>query len=188
MSAADLNAFLAAAERRAYLHARFAVRNEQTALDIVQDSMLKLAERYAERPAEEWPLLFQRILQNTIRDHFRRQKVRDTWTALVSTLLPRQHADDGDDDGFLDRIANSDSHGASAESEFASRETLALIADAIAALPLRQRQAFLLRYWEGHDINETARVMQCSEGSVKTHCSRATQALAETLRAKGLDT
>ena len=79
----EISAFLAEVERRAFKQAMFAVRDEDAALDIVQDAMLKLTEKYAEKPAAELPMLFQRILQNTIHDHFRRQKVRSTWTTAA---------------------------------------------------------------------------------------------------------
>lgn len=178
-----IDAFLAGAERRAWLHARLAVRDDQTALDIVQDAMTRLVEHYADRPPREWPLLFQRILQNAILDHFRRKKVRDTWTILVSTLLPGKRREDETetDDALLERLGGEDGHAASAEDEAAQREGLARIAAALADLPVRQRQAFLLRYWEGHDLSETAKAMGCSEGSVKTHASRACHALARVL-------
>ncbi|MBU3694411.1 MAG: RNA polymerase sigma factor [Rhodocyclaceae bacterium] len=185
-----MDAFLAGAERRAWLHARLAVRNDDAALDIVQDAMIKLVEHYAGRPAEEWPMLFQRILQNTILDHFRRKKVRDSWTVLVSALLPGDRDDEAADagDALLERLAGEGGHAASAEDEAARREQLVQIADALAGLPLRQRQAFLLRYWEGCDLAETAAAMGCSEGSVKTHCSRACHALAQSLADKGVAT
>src|SRR5205085_4440875 len=91
----EISGFLAEVERRAFKQAMFAVRNEESALDIVQDAMLKLTENYAARPIAELPMLFQRILQNTIHDHFRRQKVRSTWTTVLSAL---GHKDDKDDD------------------------------------------------------------------------------------------
>jgi len=184
----SIDAFLAGAERRAWLHARLAVRNDDIALDIVQDAMIRLVEHYADRPATEWPMLFQRILQNAILDHFRRQKVRDTWTVLASSLLPRGREDDDADaaDAMLERIAGDAGHAPSAEDEVAGREELAHIADALAELPARQREAFLLRYWEGYDLAETAQVMGCSEGSVKTHCSRACRALAQSLAGRGV--
>lgn len=187
-TASELDAFLAQAERRAWLHARFAVRNDETAADIVQDAMMRLAERYAAKPAEEWPMLFQRILQNAIRDHWRRQKVRDTWTALVSTLMPR-HREEGEEnaESLLERIADPTAHGESAADEAERRQRLAVIAEVMQSLPARQREAFLLRYWDGYDIVETAGLMGCSEGSVKTHCSRASQALARALRERGIE-
>src|SRR3954464_14978319 len=90
----ELSDFLATVERRAYKQAYFAARDEQVALDAVQDAMMKLAEKYAARPVAELPMLFQRILQNTIRDYFRRQKVRSLWTTQVSSLAG---PDDGED-------------------------------------------------------------------------------------------
>jgi len=183
-----IDAFLAGAERRAWLHARLAVRNDDVALDIVQDAMIRLVERYADRPAAEWPLLFHRILQNAILDYFRRQKVRDTWTVLVSSLLPKGIDEVSADatDALLERIAGDGGYATSAEDEVAGREELAHIADVLASLPPRQREAFLLRYWEGYDLAETAQAMGCSEGSVKTHCSRACHALAKALTERGV--
>jgi RNA polymerase sigma-70 factor (ECF subfamily) len=151
----------------------------------VQDAMLKLAEKYAGKPAQELPMLFQRILQNTIHDHFRRQKVRTTWTTLLSAF---GHRDDKDEDfDPLETLpARSDSKSADPAQQQQQAETLALIEQALARLPARQREAFLLRYWEELDVAETATAMGCSEGSVKTHCSRAVHALAEMLKARGV--
>lgn len=162
----------------------FAVRDEDTALDIVQDTMLKLSEKYGGRPAEELPLLFQRILQNTIRDFYRRQKVRSTWTTLFSSFTSGED-DDSDPLESLpteEHSALGNPHGSLEQSQ-----TVAAIEAEIGKLPPRQREAFLLRYWEELDIAETAAVMGCSEGSVKTHCSRATHALASALKAKGIE-
>ena len=164
----------------------YAVRNEDAALDIVQDAMLKLTEKYADRPAEELPLVFQRILQNTIHDHFRRTKVRSTWTVLLSALGARDDKDD-DFDALETIAAKSDSNQtANPAEQLEQRQVVALIEEALAKLPARQREAFLLRYWEEFDVAETAEAMGCSEGSVKTHCSRAVHALAKALEAKGL--
>lgn len=162
----------------------FAVRDEDTALDIVQDAMLKLSEKYGARPAEELPLLFQRILQNAIRDFYRRQKVRSTWTTLLSSFS----SGDDDDSDPLETLAAADESGfGSPDGNLEQSQVLAIIEKEIARLPPRQREAFILRYWEDMDIAETAAVMGCSEGSVKTHCSRATHTLASALKAKGID-
>lgn len=183
---AELSQFLSSVERRAYKHAVFAVRDNHTALDIVQDAMLKLAENYGGKPAEELPLLFQRILQNTIRDHYRRQKVRTAWTTLFSSLQPKHGEEEFDP---LDVLEDSENQSAPAapESSLQQKQLIAFIEQALSDLPARQREAFLLRYWEDMDTAETAAVMGCSEGSVKIHCSRATHALAESLKAKGVD-
>jgi len=162
----------------------FAVHEEEAALDIVQDSMLKLAEKYGDRPAEEFPMLFQRILQNTIRDYYRRSKVRSTWTTLLSAF-----SGDGEDEHDpLETLAadENDAGPRTPESELLQSQTLNAIEDEIRKLPARQREAFLMRYWEDMDVAETAAAMGCSEGSVKTHCSRATHALAAALAAKGI--
>jgi RNA polymerase sigma-70 factor (ECF subfamily) len=182
----QLSSFLAGIERRAFKQAMYAVRNEDAALDIVQDAMLKLTEKYADRPAEELPLVFQRILQNTIHDHFRRSKVRSTWTVLLSALGAKEDKDD-DYDALETIAAKSDSsQTANPAEQLEQRQIIALIEEALSALPARQREAFLLRYWEEFDVAETAEAMGCSEGSVKTHCSRAVHALARALEAKGL--
>jgi RNA polymerase sigma-70 factor, ECF subfamily len=171
-------------ERRAYKQALFAVRDDHAALDIVQDAMLKLAERYATRPPGELPLLFQRILQNTIRDFYRRQKVRALWTMPVSALF-------GDSDSEADPLETlevvDDSKFSEPPAEQLERsQVLAFIEKALERLPARQRQAFLLRYWEELDVSAAAEIMGCSEGSVKTHCSRATRALATMLKKQGI--
>ncbi len=180
----QLSAFLASVERRAYKHALFAVRDEHVALDIVQDAMLKLAERYGDKPAEEFPMLFHRILQNTLLDHYRRQKVRSTWVTLFSSFTP-QHAEEEFDP--LDVLEDGDKGKNQPHESLQQAQILAIIEAALSRLPARQREAFLLRYWEQLDTAETALAMGCSEGSVKTHCSRATHALAEMLKEKGID-
>ena len=180
----ELADFLASVERRAYKQAFFAARDEQVALDAVQEAMMKLAEKYSSRPIEELPMLFQRILQNTLRDYFRRQKVRSLWTTQVSSL---SNSDDEDNDPLETLEVESENAAPVAPSEqLEQAQTLEIIEKALQKLPHRQRQAFLLRYWEELDVAEAAAVMGCSEGSVKTHCSRATHALAELLKGKGI--
>ena len=181
----ELSEFLISVERRAYKQALFAVRDEHIALDIVQDAMLKLAEKYGDKPAEEHPMLFQRILQNTIRDFYRRQKVRSTWTTLMSALSP-QHEDTDTDP--LETLQDEDNKSQSPRPDVATEQSqlLVLIENELMKLPARQREAFLLRYWEELDTAETAAAMGCSEGSVKTHCSRATHTLAAALKAQGV--
>ena len=184
-SAEELSAFLASAERRAFKQAQFAVRDADAALDVVQDAMLKLAEKYGDRPAGELPLLFTRILQNTIYDFFRRQKVRSTWITLFSALGGKNDDDDSDPLEALEALAGSD--GAESAADKVERaQVIGIIEEEVSRLPGRQREAFLMRYWEEMDVAETAAAMGCSEGSVKTHCSRATHALAKALRARGI--
>ncbi|MDD2720375.1 MAG: RNA polymerase sigma factor [Gallionella sp.] len=181
----ELSHFLTQVERRAYKQATFAVNDSQTALDIVQDAMIKLAEKYGDKPAEELPPLFQRILQNTIRDHFRRQKVRSSWTTLFSAFQPDNPEEEFDPLDVLADDENQSSPG-TPDMNVQQKQTLTAIEHALSKLPARQREAFLLRYWEGMDTAETARIMGCTEGSVKTHCSRANHALAESLKIKGI--
>jgi len=177
--------FLQSVERRAFKQALYAVQDDNNALDIVQDSMMKLADRYAHAPAAELPLLFQRILQNTIRDFYRRSKVRRFFTTLFSSLIPTRQEDDGLDPLEVLNVA-ADEANSNPEVWLTRKEVSQLIEGAISLLPNRQREAFLLRYWEGLDVAETAAVMGCSQGSVKTHCSRATHTLATILQQKGV--
>ena len=185
-SPTELSQFLSAVERRSYKQALYAVHNEHTALDIVQDAMIKLAEKYGGNPAIEFPMLFQRILQNTIRDYHRRQKVRNAWSTLFSSLTPKNESEEYDP---LDSLRDDENQSVptAPEESLQQRQTIALIEQALGKLSSRQREAFLLRYWEGMDTAETAAAMGCTEGSVKVHCSRATHALAESLKAKGVD-
>ena len=181
-----MDAFLASVERRAYKQALFAVRNEENALDIVQDAMLSLVQSYAEKPAAEWPMLFTRILQNAIHNHFRRSKVRDYWTPTFSEF-DHSTEDEASFDILESLLArNPDNQTVSAEETVSREEMLNLIDELIKNLPDRQREAFLLRYWEDLSVTETAEAMGCSEGSVKTHCSRAAHSLAKALRELGI--
>ena len=178
--------FLASSERRAYKQALFAVRDEEVALDIVQDSMLKLTEKYSGKPITELPMLFTRIVQNTTRDYFRRQKVRSTWTTLFSSFGGKDGDDEDRDPLETLEVESNNGVGESPPAQLEQKQVLGAIEAAVKKLPTRQREAFLLRYWEEFDVAETAAAMGCSEGSVKTHCSRAVQALAATLKAKGI--
>lgn len=181
----ELTEFLKSVEKRAFKRTFFAVRDEDAALDIVQDSMIRLAERYAERPSSEWPMLFQRIMSNATMDWFRRQKVRN---AVVQNFSDFEGPEDSEGFDLLASLQSIEGAlGAEGPADRVARDQiLRTIEDQIMELPARQREAFLLRYWEEFDVAETASLMGCSEGSVKTHCSRAVQALARALRAKGI--
>ena len=182
----ELSSFLEAVERKAFKQAVYAVRKDEAALDIVQDAMIKLAEKYGDKPAAELPMLFQRILQNTIHDYFRREKVRSTWVSLFSGM--GNDLEDNENFDLLETYeAEEGTEAAESSADKVERDqVLAVIDHEIQKLPARQREAFLMRYWQDMDVAETAAAMGCSEGSVKTHCSRATHALAQALRAKGI--
>jgi len=184
----ELSDFLAKTERRAYKQAIFAVHDEHVALDIVQDSMMKLALKYASKPMEELPLLFQRILQNTIRDYYRRQKIRSLWTTLFSAFTPNDQDKSQEDFDILEtlQIKQESNFSQEPDAQLERAQLIGLIEKAMEILPPRQREAFILRYWEEMSLAETAVIMKCSEGSVKTHCSRAVHALATILREKGV--
>ena len=185
-SAQELSDFLSSVEQRAFKQAVYAVRDDDAALDIVQDAMIKLAEKYGDRPAAELPLVFTRILQNQIHDWFRRQKVRNTWVTLFSNMCKK--ADESDDFDPLESLSapdDSEIHQDGAQ-KLEKSQLLQALESEISKLPVRQREAFLMRYWDELSITETALAMSCSEGSVKTHCSRATQTLAKALKLKGI--
>lgn len=173
-----LNRFLANVERRAYRMAEIATGNREHALDIVQDTMLALVKRYSDRPEDEWGPLFHRILQSRIRDWYRRSRVRN---AVFGWLR-----NPGDEDSLHapdpiqlaeDRTMPGPEHSANND------EIMQSTMDAVRKLPLRQQQTFLLRAWQGYDIAQTAQAMGISEGSVKTHYSRATRSLRQQLEA-----
>ncbi len=184
----EISDFLASVERRAFKQAVYAVRDDEAALDIVQDAMLKLTEKYADKPVAELAPLFQRILQNVVHDHFRRQKVRNLWTTLLSSLQGGDNDGDSTDHDPLESLLPEENNEMAENSAniVESNQILRIIEAEIHRLPNRQREAFIMRYWQEMDVAETAAAMGCSEGSVKTHCSRATHALASALRAKGI--
>lgn len=186
-TAQTLGEFLKSVERRAFKRAYFKVRDEDAALDIVQDSMIRLSSSYGDKPPEQWPMLFQRILSNAMLDWFRRQKVRNGTFVNMSELEARvSNDDDGAGVDFLE-LLNIDVVGMESADQQAERDELrGLLETAISQLPDRQREAFLLRYWEEMDTAETAAAMGCSEGSVKTHCSRAIASLSKILHAQGI--
>lgn len=170
----QLNRFLAEIERRALRIAEIAVRDRDEALDLVQDAMIKLVRSYGDRPHEEWTPLFYRILQNGIRDWHRRQTVRNR----VMAWFGRPGARDED----YDAVAQApDPLARTPEDELQADQAMQRLESAVRTLPRRQREAFMLRTFEGLDVAGTAVAMGCSEGSVKTHCSRAMHTLREKL-------
>src|SRR6187549_3245278 len=154
----ELSDFLASVERRAFKQTAYAVRDDHAALDIVQDAMMKLAEKYGNNPASEFPMLFQRILQNTMRDYWRRQKVRNLWTTLLSSFGAGENGEEDRDP--LDTIDVGD-ESANPMGQLERSQTMQMIENALKKLPARQREAFVLRYWEDMDVAETASMMGC---------------------------
>lgn len=170
----SLDEFLASVEKRAYRSALLTTRLPADALDIVQDAMLQLVQHYRHQPPHEWPLLFQRILQNRLLDWHRQQKRQRRWFWQATTAA--------DDDEAEDVLAEAlDERDINPASLLAVTQDVERVLDVLAALPLRQRQAFLLRAWEGFDVATTAVAMACSTGSVKTHYFRAMQQLRSCL-------
>ena len=170
----QLNRFLAEVERRALRIAEIGVRDRDEALDLVQDAMIKLARKYGDRDSAEWPPLFYRILQNGVRDWHRRQAVRNR----VMVWFGRSSQDTEEYDLVA---AAPDPIGRTPDEELANEEAMTSLEQAVRALPARQREAFMLRTFEGLDVAGTAVAMGCSEGSVKTHYSRAIHSLRDTL-------
>jgi RNA polymerase sigma-70 factor, ECF subfamily len=171
----ELDKFLAEIERRAFRMAQVALRDPDDAMDAVQDAMLKLARNYAARPSAEWRPLFYRILENGIRDLQRRRSVRKRF--MVWLPGPKEDPDNEAQDP-LDNVAAG---GASVPDQLMQGEAMQKLESSLRELPARQREAFMLRNFEGLDVAETASAMGCSEGSVKTHYSRAVHTLREQL-------
>jgi RNA polymerase sigma-70 factor (ECF subfamily) len=165
--------FLASVEKKAYRMAEIATRNQSDALDIVQDTMIKLVEKYAHKPAQEWKPLFYRILNSRIMDYFRRQKI-------YRGLFFWKTNSDSDSDFGEDLISQA-SDFITPERELTGIQSIEKVTLALKKLPPRQQQCFLLRSWEGLNVKETALAMGCSEGSVKTHYSRAKESLKKVI-------
>jgi RNA polymerase sigma-70 factor (ECF subfamily) len=173
MTSRALDQFFISVEKRAFKIAQLGLRNDDDALDAVQDAMMKLVQSYASRPEEEWRPLFYRILANCIRDMQRRRTVR----GRIMAWLPVRGEDDDED---FDPVAQAPSAEVTPARRLELDEAIGVLETAVADLPARQQQAFLLRNFEGMDVAQTASAMGCSEGSVKTHYFRA----LESLRAK----
>ena len=169
-----LDRFLAQVERRAFRMAQIATGNEDEALDLVQDAMLKLVQKYGDRSEGDWGPLFHCILQSRIRDWYRRTKVRNRLRALFHSS-----PDEEDREDPLEQLP--DRTTAPPDERLQRKRACAELDIALRALPLRQQQAFLLRIWEELDVAQTAQAMGCSEGSVKTHLFRALQVLRKRL-------
>lgn len=170
----QLNQFLTEVERRALRIAEIAVRDRDEALDLVQNAMIKLARNYMDRSTVEWTPLFFRILQNGIRDWHRRQNVRNK----VMVFFGRSARDGSDYDPIA---AAPDPAGRTPDEQLQARQAIDELENAVGDLPPRQREAFMLRTFEGLDVAGTATAMGCSSGSVKTHYSRAIHKLREAL-------
>jgi RNA polymerase sigma-70 factor (ECF subfamily) len=170
MASRALEQFLSSVEKRAFKIAQLGLRNDDDALDAVQDAMMKLVQSYGSRSSEEWRPLFYRILANVIRDMQRRRTVR----GRIMAWLPVRDAEDDED---FDPVAQAPSGEPTPARRLELDEAIGTLETAIAELPRRQQQAFLLRNFEGLDVSETASAMGCSEGSVKTHYIRALESL-----------
>ena len=175
----NIEEFLIKSEKRAFIMARVATKDKEEALDLVQDAMLKLVSKYANKQSHEWPPLFYRILQSRINDWHRRQKIRNKWRSWLG-----KSESSSDEDDFSDSLLENHSNE---EDELPERNVENIhfgvsLEKAISNLPLRQKQAFMLRAWEQYSTIETANIMKCSQGSVKTHYSRALAALKMSLK------
>jgi RNA polymerase sigma-70 factor (ECF subfamily) len=163
-----MEAFLREVETRAFRIAVVSTRDAHEALDIVQDAMISLTRRYADKSAEEWRPLFYRILKNRIRDWQRRSIVR----TRVMSFFGGQESDE------YDPVAQAPGPSSDNPADALERsDAMQALEQALGELPARQREAFVLRNFEGLDVAETAVAMGCSDGSVKTHYSRAVHRL-----------
>jgi RNA polymerase sigma-70 factor (ECF subfamily) len=166
--------FLASVERQAFRMAEFGTRDADEALDIVQDAMISLVKNYSTKPDTEWKPLFFRIVQNGIRDWHRKKSVRDRWNGMRNLWQGQEKDEDP-----IQTLA--DPKGKTPGEQVALKDSTTALDSAIKALPWRQQQTFLLRAWEEMSVAETAHAMKCSEGSVKTHYSRALHTLRNVL-------
>jgi RNA polymerase sigma-70 factor (ECF subfamily) len=173
-----LNRFLAGIEKRAFRMAELATNDHDHALDIVQDAMFSLVKNYSHKSEKDWGPLFHRILQSKIRDWYRRSRTRNSVFSWLKSA-----GDDLNKDSYDPIQQAADIVSLKPDSNAGNEQLMNVALDAIRQLPLRQQQAFLLRAWEGYDVRETAKAMKCSQGSVKTHYSRATKALKRSLEA-----
>ncbi|WP_460242116.1 RNA polymerase sigma factor [Aurantivibrio infirmus] len=180
MNSVDLDGFLASVEQRAFRMANFAVKNPDDALEIVQDAMLRLSQRYADKDCSDWAPLFYRILHNRINDHHRSSKTRNRWLYWFEQFSSSDS--DKDSDHNLDLVDEDSLDG---EQQLLVDQSMESLNEAISELPRRQREAFFLRCWEGLSTRQTALAMGCSEGSVKTHYSRAINFLKTALTDRG---
>lgn len=172
----SLEAFLASIERRALRMAQMATSSRDDALDVVQEAMYAFVRSYAKKPEQEWRPLFYKVLHSRIADHHRRNSVR---RRVLSIFRGPQRDGDGPDVDPIQRAP--DGPHTDPARVVAANQSLDALEDGIRALPDRQRQAFLLRAWEGLSVAETAQAMECSEGAVKTHYHRAVGALRTSL-------
>ncbi|TNE75327.1 MAG: RNA polymerase sigma factor [Gammaproteobacteria bacterium] len=173
-----LENFLLSVERRAYGMALTALGDREDALDVVQEAMTQLVVSYADRPDDQWRPLFYRILQNKITDLQRRRSIQGRFRGWLSRFRNSEDGAEQEGDPF-ETVAGPEQHAPHQRHEL--ERQISVLKDALATLPARQQQAFILRCWEGMDTAETAITMKCSEGSVKTHYSRAIHRLREIL-------
>ncbi|MDH3688675.1 MAG: RNA polymerase sigma factor [Gammaproteobacteria bacterium] len=181
--ALSLDMFLSSVEQKAYRIAFYSVRDEQLSLDLVQDAMLKLVEKYASKPSEEWPALFFTILSNRIIDARRWNRLREGGGKLVSLFRSKTGSDDDQERDILESDASvyDLQQPSEPESDTFGRELRHVIDDALKELSERQRQVFLLREWQGFNVQQTATILGCSDGSVKQHHFRAMRNLRKQL-------
>lgn len=173
-SSISMNHFLESVEKRAFITARLATHNEEDALDIVQDAMLGLVQNYSQHPQTEWGALFHSILHSKINDWHRRRQVRHRWRVFFHDSSETDETPEPDELVAQTQFLEPDR-------QLQNDELSQRLVELIGKLPLRQQQALILRAWEGYDIAETAKIMGCSEGSVKTHLARAMRQMRDYL-------
>lgn len=173
----EIDDFLNANEKKAYRKINYQIKNEHDSLDIVQEAMIKLVQNYQSKPISEYSSIFNTILHNCLVDFLRKQNLNNKYI--------KDYGVDSEEDSqyvlFDSEMFNNNFYDKSIEDKIIDRDKMQQIMDAIQNLPTRQSEAFLLRYFDELSIEETAKVMNCSQGSVKTHCSRAIIALKSIL-------
>ncbi len=183
MGERELGHFLAGVEQRAYHTAHAALWDRETALDVVQESMMRLVQYYRDRTGDEWSKLFHTILHSRINEARRKRMLTKGKLGLISlTGLGRWEAGTGCDVGEAEIASPQRADGISEpEAETLGGSLRKKIHAAIETLSWRQRQVFILREWRGHNIQETAQMLGCSENTVKQHHFRAMQTLRKQL-------
>lgn len=173
----EIDDFLKANEKKAFRKINYQIKNEYDSLDIVQEAMIKLVQNYQTNPIGEYSSIFNTILHNCLVDFLRKENLNKKYF--------KDYSNDAEEENnyilFDSEMFNNNFYDKSIEEKIIDKDKMQQIMDAIQNLPTRQSEAFLLRYFDELSIEETAKVMNCSQGSVKTHCSRAIIALKSIL-------
>lgn len=158
----QLNQFFILHEKKAYVIAFMSLKNQDDALDVVQDVMIKFVVKYKLKNQTDWTSLFYRMIQNRITDFHRQNTQKRKYFGVFSHDT---------EDNIVEQVA--DENHVSALKQIDNNMKIENLQQSLTTLPKRQLQAFICRIWEGLSVAQTAQSMKCSQGSVKTHLFRA---------------